>query len=489
MKTLIGRVKWVIKNVKANALLIGIASLIWLLYRSGTNPSRLRYPCQQACMVNVSLYLSPAVLLLAQKAIKTREMFNIVAVARATCKVALFLLCFVFVEFVGERSVALYYQHTTPVMPQHAPLGMRFHAGDSSGQPVYVTSPQAYNLPVPNRVVSVHDSKATNWDYKTGYHWEYINQKVVDNMVSRGIKALTGKDNLVAAWKSIIPYRTGDDIAIKLNFNNSSCDDYDNDIDGYPETVNAIIDGLTSIGVPPTKIWVTDPSRRVPKRFRDRIKASGVQFVSRYGCKGAANYHAVDYVASDSADASDALCPAGERIRPSQVFVDAEHLINIPQLKSHGRYVTLALKNHYGSVIYRDNDRSSMHAYFNEGGNKAGCDLERENILACINNNPHIRDKTRLVIGDGLYGNAHTNWKSVRRWAIFNNDDSNILFFSGDPVAISSVMTDYIVAERGRQDHEHLHAAAGMGLGVHEHWDSFESKRYKAIDYRIIELD
>ena len=489
MKTLISHVKSMIRSIKENSLFIGIASLIWLLYRSGTNPSRLRYPCQQACMTNVSLYLSPAILLLAHRIIYTRERFNVNTAFRAVCKVALFLLCFLFVEVVGERSLALYNQQAAKAMPKHGPLGVRFHAGDSSGRSVYVTSPQAYNLPVPNRVVSVHDSRATNWDYKTGYHWEYIDQKVVDDMVARGIKALTGKDNLVAAWKSIVPYQPGDDIAIKLNFNNSSCDDYDNDIDGYPETVNAVVDGLTLIGVPPTKIWVTDPSRRVPKRFRDRIKAPGVQYVSRYGCKGAANYHAVDYVASDSADASVALCPAGERIRPSKVFVDAEHLINIPLLKSHGRYITLALKNHYGSVIYRDNDRSSMHAYFNEGGKRSSSEMEKTNILADISNNPHIRDKTRLVIGDGLYGNAHTNWKSVRRWTIFNNDDSNILFFSGDPVAISSVMTDYIVAERGQQDHEHLHAAAGLGLGVHEHWDSFENKHYEAINYQMIELD
>jgi hypothetical protein len=130
-----------------------------------------------------------------------------------------------------------------------------------------------------------------------------------------------------------------------------------------------------------------------------------------------------------------------------------------------------------------------MHAYFNQWGNTGGCDLETENILADINDNPHIRDKTRLVIGDGLFGNPYVNWDSVERWDIFNNDDPNILFFSTDPVAISSVMMDYIVAERGNQDHEHLHAAASLGLGVHEHWDSFENKHYSAIDYQIIDFD
>jgi hypothetical protein len=259
-------------------------------------------------------------------------------------------------------------------------------------------------------------------------------------------------------------------------------------MDGYPESVNAVIDGLMSIGVPPGNIWITDPSRVVPARFRDRIENSEVQYYASGHC-GDPNSHVVDYVDPDSPDASVAQCPAEEKIRPSQVFVDAEHLINIPLLKSHGSYITLALKNHYGSVIYRDNTLESMHAYFNQWGNTGGCDLERENILADINNNPHIRDKTRLVIGDGLFGNPHVNWGSVERWGIFDNDDPNILFFSIDPVAITSVMTDYIVAERGNQDHEHLHAAASLGLGVHEHWDSFESKHYSVIDYQIIDLD
>ena len=147
------------------------------------------------------------------------------------------------------------------------------------------------------------------------------------------------------------------------------------------------------------------------------------------------------------------------------------------------------MKNHYGSVLYENYDRNSMHAFFNEGGNSAGCDLNTTNILADINNNPHIRDKTRLIIGEGLYGNAHRSWENTERWSIFGDDDSNILFFSTDPVAISSVMTDYIVAERGGQDHQQLHAAANLNLGVHDHWDSFDTKQYSLINYINIDED
>lgn len=338
-------------------------------------------------------------------------------------------------------------------------------------------------------VISVHDSDATNYNYSTGYHWEYINQDIVNNMMAQGVMALTGTTNSKAAWKSLIPYNSGEIVLIKINLNNSrDCEGNDNKINTQVETINAIIDGLTSIGISGDNIWITDPSRRISDRFRDGITNPYIQYYSKESCTGP-NYHSVDYVDPDSPDASMATCPAGEKILPSQVFVEADHLINVPLLKSHGGYVTLALKNHYGSVIYENFTRSEMHAYFNEGKNSAGCDLNKKNILADINNNPHIKNKTRLIIGDGIYGNAYTHRLETRTWEIFGNEDSNILFFSKDPVAVSSVMADYIMAERGGQNHEQLHAAAGLGLGVHDHWDGFATKNYSLIDYIPIDLD
>jgi len=491
MKTVMTHLKSIMERISRNTLYIGIASLLWLLYRSGTKPSRMRYPCQQTCMVNVSMYLSPAVVPLTRRLIRARRTLSVGAVLRAVCAVALFFSCFLLVEATVERLAAFYAPPANEVVHQHGPIGVQLDTDGATGRPVYATSPQVSQLPSPNRVVSVHDSRATNWDHETHYHWEYIDQEIVDNMVALGILALTEETNLVDAWNALIPYQPGDEVVIKPNFNNAGCSAQDEDIDSYAEPTNAVIDGLVSIGVPLENIWITDPSRRVPDRFRDRLRPEyrdQVQYFSYWRCQ-VDNYHRVDYVDPASSDASDAQCPEGDRIRPAQVFVDAEHLINIPLFKSHGPYITLALKNHYGSVMYRDNDRSSMHYYFNQGGNTQGCELETKNILADINNNPHIRDKTRLVIGEGLFGNPHKSWQDTDIWEIFGNDDSNILFFSVDPVALSSVMADYIVAERGNQAHEHLHAAASLGLGVHEHWDSFENKHYTGIDYQIIDLD
>ena len=345
------------------------------------------------------------------------------------------------------------------------------------------------------RVVSVHDSNATNWDYATGYHWEYINQDVVDNMVTAGVMTLTGASNATAAWSALVPYQTGEAVAIKVNFNNAwGCGGADdNQVDAYPETANAVIDGLISIGVPANKIWITDPSRGIPSRFINKISDSSVQYYStRYTCNEKS--HLTDYVNADSSDASPTTHPAGDVVRPAQILVDADHLINIPMLKGHGSgWITLGLKNHYGSVIFKNypsegqhSERQRMHLYIEPSQNPH---IEKS-LLADITNNPHIRNKTRLIIGDGLFGNPVNNWTEVSRWQIFNNDDPNILFFGTDPIATDSVMCDYIIEEQGVSViHSSLHYGAELGLGVHDHWDSFGSKQYSLIDYVNVDLN
>jgi len=345
------------------------------------------------------------------------------------------------------------------------------------------------------RVVSVHDSDATNWDYATGYHWQYIDQSVVNDMVKSGIMALTGATNVLNAWKSLIPYQAGEAVVIKVNFNNiydcNSGDD--NDIDAYPETVNAVIDGLTSIGVPANNIWITDPSRGIPNRFINKINNPNIVY---YTTKHWYNRNSItDYVPTNSSHASPTTHPPGDLVRPAQIFVDAAHLINIPLLKGHGAgHMTLGMKNHYGSVTFsgsnQDSERNRMHKYLEPGMNPDPA----KSILADICNNPHIRDKTRLIIGDGLYGHPITNWQSVARWKIFDNDDPNILFFGIDPIAVDSVMCDFINEEQkmlgyGPVIHSSLHHGAAIGLGVHDHWDSFENKQYSLIDYHRIDLD
>jgi uncharacterized protein (DUF362 family) len=349
---------------------------------------------------------------------------------------------------------------------------------------------QAHAENISAEVVSVRDTNASDYDYATGYFWEHVDQKTVTAMVEKGVMELTGTTTIAEAWNGLIPYSEGENVLIKFNFNNSrKCSIAENAIDPIPETANAIIEGLTRIGIPGSSIWITDPSRRVTQRFREGIHNPDIQYYSSGDCPDDPNYHVVPFVAADSTAASMATNPSGEKILPSQIFVDADHLINIPILKSHGSYVTLALKNHYGSIAFENYNLSTMHQFFNQGNYAGPLDLNEKNILADINNNPHIKEKTRLVLGDGIFGNPHNHWQGPERWTIFGNDDPSILFFSTDPVAVSSIMTDYIMEERGWQDHQQLHAAQHIGIGVHEHWDNFSNKHYASIDYSHFDLN
>ena len=478
------------EHLKHYALLIGISSLFWLLFRSIGKPSRLQYPCQKASINNVIVFLGPSISGGLHKLIHLKTNIHQITVLRTLIIVPVFMVSTLTVDFIRNYKQSIRKSEKMERTNESSPIGIPMGKVTATGLPIYSTSPFALeNLAAPNNVISVHDSQATIWDYTTDYYWQYVNQNIVDTMIALGVMHLSGTTNTNDAWNALIPYQTGESVLIKFNFNNSGCTTENNKIEPLAETANAIIDDLTAIGIPGERIWIADPSRNIPERFRDMIKNPNIQYYGRSDCEGAPNYHTTTSVDPSSPAASIATCPEGEKILPFQVFVDANHLINVPKFLSHGSYVTLALKNHYGSVLYENFDRTTMHAYFNESGNAAGCNLDTANILADINNNPHIRDKTRLIIGEGLFGNQYSNRGDARRWGIFGNGSPNMYFFSTDPISISSVMTDYIMAERGWQSHQQLHAGAYLGLGVHEHWDNFENKNYSSFNYINIDRD
>jgi hypothetical protein len=354
---------------------------------------------------------------------------------------------------------------------------------------IMVGSAHADSRPV---VVSVHDGSATNWDHVSGYHWERIDQEVVSDMVATGVMTLTAKSTLASAWQHLIPYQNGEAVALKVNLNNTWECESSNKMDAYPETVNAVIEGLLLIGIPPDKIWITDPSRVIPSRFVNRIHTAGVRFFSAVDCCSNA-CSLTDYVSPASSAASPTTYPPGDYIRPAQVFADAAHLINIPLLKGHvAAGVTLGMKNHYGSVTFLGNDpdaaRLRMHDYLYPDQNLD----PSKSVLTDINLNPHIRNKTRLILGDGLFGNPLDNLQPPQLWTIFDNSDPNILFFGIDPVATDSVMCDYINEERIRigstaASNSYLQHAQSMGLGIHDQWDDFQNRQYADIAYLHVE--
>jgi hypothetical protein len=106
-----------------------------------------------------------------------------------------------------------------------------------------------------------------------------------------------------------------------------------------------------------------------------------------------------------------------------------------------------------------------------------------------IYNNTHFKNKTVLIVGDGLYGARINNYDEVPSpWPTFDNQSPNSLFFSIDPVAVDCVMYDLLDAEGGvpTGSDDYLNLANASGLGTFEHWDA--AHHYHAIDYQRLEV-
>jgi hypothetical protein len=107
--------------------------------------------------------------------------------------------------------------------------------------------------------------------------------------------------------------------------------------------------------------------------------------------------------------------------------------------------------------------------------------------------NPHIRDKTVLTIGDGLFGNWVNNWTEPTPWILSKNKASNSLLFATDPVAIDCVMADFLDAEyHARYGYgipdmadDYLVLAENVGLGMYERGDPLpgNGSGYSRIQY------
>ncbi|MFH0972370.1 MAG: DUF362 domain-containing protein, partial [Candidatus Micrarchaeota archaeon] len=155
-----------------------------------------------------------------------------------------------------------------------------------------------------------------------------------------------------------------------------------------------------------------------------------------------------------------------------------------PIMKKHeGTGITLSFKNHFGTFF-----DTAMHSYMYLTWPDYS---PTKNPFVDLYRNPNINAKTVLIVGDALYAGKNQNAVIVR-WASFGNDSPNMLLFSADPVAIDSVMYNYLKREPGLNipaaSEDILNVAAAAGLGVHENWNNDIDRDYAVIDYHEIDL-
>lgn len=379
-------------------------------------------------------------------------------------------------------------QGATPSPRAYLPLVMKEATPTATPTSTPTATPTSTPTTIPPapgspKVIHVHSTEATYWDFGNDYYGDYVRQDVVNNMVDRGVMELTGASTVAEAWRVLIPdYAPGKAIAIKVNFNNAhwSCEETDTDIDALIHPVNAIVRGLKLIGVAEADIWVYDATRPIPNRFVSGCLYPGLQyFASR--CRAEATFDSDDPNAGVHFSPPGGIpAPADQKI--TDVLINATYLINIPIMKMHGlTEVTLGFKNHLGTVY----DPSDLHDHI---GLWKPYYSSTYNPMVEIYSNPHIRYKTRLVVGDGLFGNRRDNVSAPESWTTFGGAP-NSLFFAVDPVAVDCVMCDFLDAEAGIDDraYEHLQVAEEAGLGTYERGDPWGSG-YSHIDYRYVEL-
>lgn len=494
-------------NLKPAGFLLGLISLFWLMVKTGTKPSRIQYPCQRTAATYVGLFFLPLFLPLLHRTYRylnscgRREAIRFMVVL-VSCLSLMFSASY-FLRAHQDGKEAKYYQK----LKEQGPIGKKLAGGGAAAGTAFLSTPHAMALPSPHRVVSVYHKDATSWDFQCtssgpcpAYYGSdaYVNETLVSQMMDRGMRELTDTDTLPKAWEVILPsYQAGEIVAIKVNFNDSimgggtsGYNDNDAYVDALPQVVNGVIAGLMTRGVAEENIRIFDSSRYVTNRFRNLIHYSSVRYYDRYG-------NGSDVTASTFAStqpsaqidfASSGYPASSSEHKIADVLVESDYLINIPIMKTHGGAgITLALKNHLGSINGFVSGGHAMHKYFYVNGSNYSSE---SNPLVDINMNTHIKDKTVLIIGDGLFAGLRSNNTPPESWTSFGGDSPNMLFFAADPVAIDSVMFDYLARERSlyQRSEDVLVLAAREGLGVHERWDNDTSRTYSTIDYKEIDL-
>ena len=475
--------------------LIGLACLIWFMIRVLPAPHRSQYPCQQIAMPVAFGYLAFWSILFCGLSRWIRK-----AKWKTTATLPAILVALIIGFSISGAVFADSYQNTPVSFEPWDPI---------PNEPIGV--PKGIH---PGRVTWVWNPDATEKELQ-GYWWlkQNNNQAVIDQMVSTGVCGLTGITDDAGAWEALfmyfnemhgngdVGYQPGEKIAIKINLNN--CYAYflqnpytrkDNDRDASPYVIKAILRQLVNtVGVAQEDITVFDSSRKMPNWFYHRVyyetypafpvipEFSQVHFVDMAG--EATGRESVEpssekiYFADDS---------GLWRTLPTCVS-EATYLINVPLLKKHpiNNGITLSAKNLFGSWI---EEVADVHPY-HEAGFISGNPTPQTDLIA----HEQLGGKTLLYVGDGTFGTLEDH-KTIAKFQSypFNNDWSNSLFFSQDPVAIDSVMHDFLFAENPPVEgaHNYLHQSAeplpdtydpehdgvylSESLGVHEHWDPTE---------------
>jgi len=440
----------------------GLAALVWFLIRVIPKPSRATYPCQRVAFPLASGFIIWLLGLIAS------------AVAYRKAKVAFSRARYVAAAICIAMSVGFIWMamstNEEKIVYAHEPIVHNGPVGDAKG--VY-----------PGRVAWIHDANAANWpgsDNDTSQpYWHTdtcTDPEVVSEMLSKALRALTGKSSDFAAWDAIfknfnqqmgrgyVGYTPGQKIAIKINWvlmvgkNNGTKDSwYYDQIDNSPQLAIALLTQLIdNAGVSPGDISIGDPQNCMADYWYSMVSAQCPGVV--YLCKNGASQSGRTPVATDysapfywSDPCSAHWTGVTQQDYLPNYFAQADYFINFPILKSHNSAgITVSAKNNYGSLMRAPNASGyyNMHHSrpYNADGSPdstPGMGYYRANVD--LLGHPKLGGKTLLTLIDGLYSGR--SWDSHPiRWdmAPFNGNWPSSIFLSQDKIAADSVAFDFM---------------------------------------------
>ena len=259
-----------------------------------------------------------------------------------------------------------------------------------------------------------------------------INAAVVREMVHAVVCRLAGKQKPEEAWAVYI--RKDDVVGIKVSSK------FGVGAATHPEVTAAIVEGCRMAGVPDDKIIVWD--------FEDKhLSISGYTINRGPGVK----YRGVNADGWEDQPTAIHTCQG----RLAKILTrEITALVNAPILKSHPiAGFTNCLKNHYGSF----HNPQEAHG--------VGCDP----FMACLNNLPVIREKSRLMLSDVLLPVADRGPQPAPQFVW----EYKGILASADPVAIDAVALKILDEQRAKigkppasAKAKCLLTAAQMGLGT-----------------------
>lgn len=482
--------------VKVVYTVISILATIWFLFRVIPKPARAMYPCMQVAAPIASsfviwlLTLSGAVFAFKKAKIKlfeakylTAGIFLIVGIGAAS----LFMLNSAEESKAASGNLEIWYSPNIPL-------------GVAKGS-------------FPGRVAWGHNPEVASWDGETGFWWadECNNQKETDKLLSETLFTLTNKHSVKEAWNGLFTfynqtkkginkgYQNDEKIAIKINMNNTDAHKSSNRINANPQLVLSLLSSLINEGsVLQENIVVSDPSRFITDNIFDKCHAAfpKVHFEDHNGGEGRGKASFVENGFEYSYDFE------GQTRGLAASFVEADYVIDMALMKGHvSQGVTLVSKNFFGCVSIETDWRKNSHS---SGFSQDRNGKRQYSVYPDFIGHKDLGAKTILYLIDGIYGHKFVDGIPEFEWTLtpFNKEWPNSLFASQDPVAIESVVLDFVLAEwpdapdMMYSDHAMEEMALAhnppsgtvydperdgstlSSLGVTEHWNNPIDKKY-----------